>query len=165
MLLRLLWILITGFASICVNAQCKIKNRVNADGTMFYYMDPVQFYKTSERQLRGNVTTDRDNYFLSFLPAPFPAKPGGFKLKKNVSVKLSNDKVYILEHYDSRYLEDSVLILMFELKKAYIADFRKYEVEQVVLNMGDKEGPRVYDLKLYRSAVIEGLNCFMKKEE
>ena len=78
--------------SISVFPQCEILNRVSPDGSMQYYMEPVNFYWTSTKSLQGCIVTDRENYFLELHPFPFPEKPGGNKLKKNLMLKLSDGK-------------------------------------------------------------------------
>ena len=63
------------FASISLFAQCEILHRVSPDGSMQYYMEPVNFYWTGAKSLRGCIVTDRESYFLELHPVPFPEKP------------------------------------------------------------------------------------------
>ena len=83
-------ILATGFllSSISVFPQCEILNRVTPDGSMQYYMEPVNFYWTSTKSLKGCIVTDKENYFLELRPVPFPEKPGGNKLKKELATEI-----------------------------------------------------------------------------
>ena len=75
-------------------AQCEIVNRVTPDGSMQYFMQPVNFYWTSAKSLKGCIVTDKENYFLELRPLPFPPKPDGRKLKNDLQMKLSDDIVY-----------------------------------------------------------------------
>ncbi len=52
--------------SVSVFPQCEILNRVSPDGSMQYYMEPVNFYWTSAKSLKGSIVTDKENYFLEF---------------------------------------------------------------------------------------------------
>jgi hypothetical protein len=56
--------------SISVFPQCGILNRVSPDGSMQYYMEPVNFYRTSTKSLTGCIVTDRESYFLELRPVP-----------------------------------------------------------------------------------------------
>jgi len=55
--------LILGFFnfSIPVFSQCEIKYRVYRDGMMQYYMEPVNFYWTQQKSLKGGIVTDKEN--------------------------------------------------------------------------------------------------------
>ena len=79
-------VLALGIISLSISAfsQCEILNRVSPDGSMQYYMEPVNFYWTSAKSLKGNIVTDKENYFLELRPVPFPEKPAGKKLKKDL---------------------------------------------------------------------------------
>ena len=46
---------------------------------MQYYMEPVNFYWTNAKSLKGCIVTDKENYFLELHPVPFPEKPEGKK--------------------------------------------------------------------------------------
>jgi hypothetical protein len=56
-------------------SQCEILHRMSPDGTMQYYMQPVNFYWTKTKSLEGCIVTDRESYFLLLRPLPFPEKP------------------------------------------------------------------------------------------
>jgi hypothetical protein len=88
--------------SISASPQCKILNRVSPDGSMQYYMEPVNFYWTKAISLKGCIVTDKETFFLELLPLPFPEKPLGNKLKKELILKLSNGENYKLKHFDTR---------------------------------------------------------------
>ena len=60
--------------------QCDILNRVSPDGSMQYYMEPVNFYWTSTKSLKGCIVTDKESYFLELQP---------FLFLKNQKVKSS----------------------------------------------------------------------------
>ncbi|MEI7982442.1 MAG: hypothetical protein WCI71_12380, partial [Bacteroidota bacterium] len=84
--------LILGFfaLSLHVFSQCEILYRVYPGGMMEYYMEPVNFYWTRDKSLRGCIVTDKENYYLALLPLPFPAKPAGQKLKNDLKMTLSD---------------------------------------------------------------------------
>ena len=97
-----------GFLIMCGISypQCPILNRVSPDGSMQYYMEPVNFYWTRAKSLNGCIVTDKESYFLELHPVPFPEKPEGNKLKKDLILKLSDGKTYELKHFDTRYAEE-----------------------------------------------------------
>lgn len=143
--------------------QCEVKNRIGVDEVMYYYVEDVPFYWTSKKELKGGAITDEENYFLALKPKPFPEKPSGTKLKEDVKVTLSNNREYVLEHYDTRYVErDTSLMFMYVIPEKLLPDFRKYEVVKVAMMMGD-EGERVYTFKLHKSAVQEQLDCLIEE--
>jgi hypothetical protein len=152
--------------SISAFSQCEILNRPYPDGSMLYYMEPVVFYWTSAKALKGCVVTDKENYFLELHPVPFPAKPAGNKLKKELVVKLSNGKDYKLSHYDTRYVDnDTVMEMLYLINQKELKDFQNFEVTQAKIDMMGKEGVRTYDFKLHKAALKEQLACFLKEEE
>lgn len=149
-------------------SQCDILNRVYPDGTMLYYMEPVNFYWTSSKSLKGCIVTDKENYFLELQPVPFPEKQDGKNLKEDLELKLSNGKIYSMSHYDTRYDEKdtvTVMEILYVIKKEEIADFQNSEVEQVTMKMLKDEGNRTYVFKLHKAALKEQLACFLKEEE
>jgi hypothetical protein len=151
--------------TIPVFSQCEIKNRVAPDKTMSYYIEPVNFYWTKATSLKGGIVTDRENYFLELLPIPFPLKPAGKKLNKDLEIKLSNNKIYELSHYDTRYIDnDTVMQMLYLITKKELEDFLNFEVIEARINMMGKEGIRTYVFKLHKSALKEQLACFLKEE-
>src|SRR5690349_6422736 len=100
--------------SVFLNAQdsCDIQQRMSPDGTKYYSIAAERFFWSSEKQLRGGVITDGENYFLSLRPWPFPAKPAGAKLKDDLRVVLSNRQEYVLDQYDNRYREADTVFSM-----------------------------------------------------
>lgn len=147
-------------------SQCDIKNRIFPDGTMLYYMDPVNFYWTKAKSLQGNIVTDKENYFVELLPIPFPAKDDGIKFKDDLVMKLANNKEYNLSFYDARYMEnDTALQLMYLIDKKEIEDFQNNEVIDVKIDMQGTEGVRTYVFKLHKAALKEQLDCFLLKNE
>lgn len=147
-------------------SQCEILNRIYPDGSMLYYIEPVNFYWTQSKDLKGGVTTDKENFYLSLQPSPFPPKPAGHKLKDDAELKLANDSIYKLEHFDTRYLEkDTVMQMLFLIEKDHVRDLRDFEAISVKINMGGDEGIRTYVFKLHKSAIMEQLDCFLKEEE
>jgi len=143
-------------------SQCEVKNRLGADDVMYYYVDYVPFYWTSTKELKGGAMTDEQNYFLALKPKPFPEKPHGTKLKDDLKVTLSNDSLYVLKHFDTRYMDyDTSLLFMYIIPEKLLPAFRKYQVEKVQIMMGD-EGERLYTFKLHKEAVKDQLDCLME---
>jgi len=152
--------------SISLFPQCEILNRVSPDGSMQYYMEPVNFYWTSTKSLKGCIVTDKENYFLELHPLPFPEKPAGNKLKKRLVLKLSNDSTFELKHYDTRYVEkDTVMEMLYLIDKEDMVQLLNFEVEEAKIDMMGDEGIRSYAFKLHKSALKEQLACFLKEEE
>jgi len=152
--------------SIAAFSQCEILHRLYPDGSMLYYIDPVNFYWTSSKDLKGGVVTDKENYYIALQPTPFPDKPLGHKLKDDLEIKLSNDSAYRLKHFDTRYIErDTVMQLLYLIDKKALEDFYRFEALSVKINMGGTEGIRTYVFKLHKSAIREQLNCFLKEND
>ena len=144
-------------------AQCNIQSKLYADGTMYYFIEPLLFYQTNEQKLQGGVVTDKENYFIMLYPYPFPQRPDGLKLKTDVSITLSNQKTYTLSYYDAQYSpKDSVLKILYLIDKKNIADLSQFDVENIVMNMG-KEGERTYNIRLHKAAIHEQLKCLGNK--
>jgi len=154
------------FSSVSLSAQCEILNRVAPDGTMQYYMEPVNFYWTSAKSLMGCIVTDKESYFLELHPRPFPEKPAGNKLKKDLVLNLSNGETYTLKHFDTRYIEkDTVMEMLYLINKKDIDFLTTQEVSGITIDMMGDEGPRSYELKLHKKALLDQLACFLKEEE
>jgi hypothetical protein len=152
--------------SISSFSQCEIKNRVYADGSMHFYMEPVIFYWTKTKSLSGGIVTDKENYFLKLQPLPFPEKPAGNKLKEDLELKLANDITYKLEHFDTRYAEnDTVMEMLYLIGKKDLETVLNNEVIEATINMGGEEGFRKYVFKLHKAALKEQLACFLEEEE
>ena len=159
-------VLVLLFLSISSFPQCEILNRVSPDGSMQYYMEPVNFYWTEAKSLKGCIVTDRENFFLELHPVPFPEKPAGHKLKKGLELKLSNDSIYRLKHYDTRYAEkDTVMEMLYLIDKEDMDQLLNFEVTEAKIDMMGDEGIRSYVFKLHKSALKEQLACFLKEEE
>jgi hypothetical protein len=147
-------------------SQCEVKNRVSPDGSMLYYMEPVNFYWTKAKSLRGCIVTDKENYFLELLPYPFPEKPEGKKMKNNLGLTLSDGSSYELKHFDTRYTEnDTVVEMLFLIGKEDLDKFLNFEVSTVNIDMLDTSGIRTYLFQLHKSALKEQLTCILKDEE
>jgi hypothetical protein len=147
-------------------SQCDIKYRVNPGGMMQYYMEPVNFYWTLQKSLRGCIVTDKENYFLALMPLPFPPKPAGQKLKKDLKMTLSDGKSYSLEHFDTQYIDqDTVMQMLFLIKKEDLNTLLNQQIVNVTLGMMGNEGMRTYTFKLHKSALKEQLDCFLKKKD
>jgi hypothetical protein len=161
-------VLAAGFLSIPFSAftQCEILNRVSPDGSMQYFMEPVNFYWTNTKSLKGCIVTDKESYFLELHPVPFPEKPEGRKLKKELVIKLSDGKTYTLKHYDTRYADnDTVMEMLYLIGKEDMEKLLNLEVTEVNIDMMGDEGIRTYIFKLHKSALKEQLACFLKEEE
>jgi hypothetical protein len=154
------------YASGSLFAQCEIHNRVSPDGSMQYYMEPVNFYMTKAKSLKGCIVTDKESYFIQLQPVPFPEKPEGNKLKKDLILKLSDGTSYELTHFDTRYVEkDTVMEMLFLIDKKDIDKLMNFEVTTAEIDMMGTEGIRSYELKLHKSALKEQLSCFLKEQE
>jgi len=157
---RIAFVFLFGLGAFNLFPQCEIKNRIFPDQTMYFYMDPVTFFKTEKDFLRGNVTTDKENYFLQFIPSPFPPKTEKIKFKNNAIIHLTNKQTYTLECYDYRYTKnDSSLVLSFLLPKKNIEEFENVDVDWLDLDLGDDRGKRHYIFILHKSALREQLIC------
>jgi hypothetical protein len=160
--------LLIGFLSISVPSypQCEILNRMAPDGSMQYYMQPVNFYWTEAKSLEGCIVTDRENYFLLLRPIPFPEKPAGNKLREDLVLTMSNDTAYTLKHFDTRYIEnDTVMAMLFLIDQKDMNIMLKFEVIEAKIDMKGEEGVRSYEFKLHKSALKDQLACFLKDEE
>jgi hypothetical protein len=146
--------------------QCEIHHRVAPDGSMQYLMEPVNFYWTRAISLKGGIVTDKESYFLELLPVPFPEKPAGNKLKRDLLMKLSDGSTSNLRHFDTHYVEDdTVMQMLFLIDEKDIDKMLNFEVEEVSIDMMDEEGVRTYEFKLHKSALKEQLTCFLKDDE
>jgi len=147
-------------------SQCEILNRVSPDGSMQYYMEPVNFYWTKTKSLKGCIVTDRENYFLELQPVPIPGKSVGKKLRNDLEIELSDGSASTLRHYDTHYAEnDSIMKMLFLIGKDDMPRFLKYEVNSAKIDMEGEEGIRHYIFKLHKLALKEQLSCFLKEEE
>jgi hypothetical protein len=158
--------LVLCFATVSSFAQCEILNRVSPDGSMQFYIEPVNFYWTKTKSLKGGIVTDKENYFLQLCPIPFPEKPAGNKLKKELTLKLSDEKIYVLKHFDSRYVDnDTVFEMLYLIGKEDMEAMLNFEVIEAKIDMMGDEGARNYGFKLHKAALKEQLNCFLKEDE
>lgn len=151
----LLWFAVPAFT------QCDILSRVYPDGSLLFSMEPVKFFWTDAKELYGNVVTDKENYFLSLRPVPFPAKSEGRKLKDNLELTLANEKFIELSHYDTQYMKgDSIMEILYLLDKKDIDSAHDNEAKSVRIYMGAEEGYRTYVFKLHKTAFQNQLECF-----
>lgn len=149
-----------------IMAQCDVKNKVLADGTMMYYFEPANFYVTKSKSLKINIVTDKEHYFVSLQPSPFPAKSEGKKIKDDLIIHLSDNKQYKLAHYDTQYRNnDSIMQVLYLIDDKDIEAFSNFEAIVAEINMKGTEFVRSYNFKLHKDAIKEQLNCFLKKDE
>lgn len=149
-----------------VAGQCDVKNRMLADGTMLYYFDPAVFYFTKSKSLKINIVTDKEHYFIALQPTPFPPKKEGKKIKEDLIIHLADKKKYKATHYDTQYRQnDSVMQVLYLIDDKDIESFAKLEATVAEINMEGTEFIRSYNFKLHKDAIMEQLNCFLKKEE
>lgn len=162
------WVFALGFifTSLLTYSQCEILNRIYPDGTMHFYIEPVNFYWTKTKALKGGIVTDKENYFLSLQPSPLPDKQTGKKIKDDLELKLSNDTVYRLEHFDTRYIDhDTVIQLLYLVGKKDMGALLNFEAVSVNINMMGTEGIRTYTFKLHKAAIKEQLECLIKDQQ
>lgn len=160
-------LLVAGILAMSLQSfsQCEILNRVSSDGSMQYYMEPVNFFWTEAKSLKGCIVTDKENYFLALRPIPFPEKSEGKKLKNDLDLQLSNDTTYTLAHYDTRYSErDTVMEMLFLINKKDVVKLLNFEVEEAKIDMEGTEGIRTYGFVLHKAALKEQLACFLKEK-
>jgi hypothetical protein len=170
MLMRALFkicIVAAGFQlyTISLSAQCEILHRVSPDGSMQYFIEPVNFYRTSAKSLKGCIVTDKESYFLELQPVPFPEKPAGKKLKKDLLMKLADGETCNLKHFDTRYAaNDTILKMLYLINNVDLDKLLKVEVSEVYIDMMGAEGVRNYEFKLHKSALMVELECFLKEK-
>lgn len=149
-----------------VSAQCEMKNRVQADGSMMYYFEPAVFYTTKSKSLKINIVTDKEHYFVALQPTPFPEKKIGKKIKDDLVIHLTDNKMYKLTHYDTQYRNnDSIMQVLYLIDEKDIDAFSNYEAVTAEINMEGTEFIRSYNFKLHKNAILEQLKCFLKEEE
>lgn len=154
------------FSSWTAFAQCDIKNRVQADGSMMYYFEPAVFYSTKSKSLKINIVTDKEHYFVSLQPTPFPPKQIGKKIKDDLVIHLDDNKAYKLKHYDTQYRKnDSIMQVLYLIDEKDIDAFSKFQAVLAEINMKGTEFVRDYTFKLHKDAIIEQLKCFLKDEK
>lgn len=154
------------FFSVSVVAQCEIHNKVQADGSMSYFLEPATFYTTKSKSLKIGIVTDKESYFIALQPIPFPSKGTGQKIKEDLIIELSNTNKYKLQHFDTRYIKhDSVMQVLYLIDKKDLKDFSAFEAVSADINMEGTEFVRNYAFKLHKKAIMQQLNCFLKEEE
>lgn len=143
-----------------LKAQCKITQVKNADGSLFLSTENSLMYQTSKKKLVERLATDNEHYFLEIFPTPFLPKPAGSKVKKDLKVTLSNQKSYVLSHFDARYLDkDSSFSLLYLFNSKDIPDFKQFKINSIVLNDGTADNA-TYKLVLHPDAIQKQLACF-----
>lgn len=154
------------FINLKLHAQCEIKNRVLADGTMTYYFDPADFYVTKTKSLKINIVTDKEHFYIALQPSPFPVKKDGKKIKEDLVIHLSDQNIYKLEHYDTQYMHnDSIMQVLYLIDQKDVKAFSKFEAVVAEINIEETGIVRNYDFKLHKDAIVKQLACFFKKED
>lgn len=147
-------------------AQCDVKNKLLADGSMVYYFDPAVFYTTKSKSLKINIVTDKENYFVALQPIPFPEKKVGKEIKDDLIIHLADNNAYKLTHYDTQYIKnDSVMQVLYLIDKKDLTAFSKFEAVVASINMKGTEFIRDYNFKLHKDEIVKQLACFLKEEE
>ena len=147
-------------------AQCDVKNKLLADGSMVYYFDPAVFYTTKSKSLKINIVTDKENYFVALQPIPFPEKKVGKEIKDDLIIHLADNNAYKLTHYDTQYIKnDSVMQVLYLIDKKDLIAFSKFEAVVASINMKGTEFIRDYNFKLHKDEIVKQLACFLKEEE
>lgn len=147
-------------------AQCEIKNKVLADGSMVYYSNPEVFYTTKSKSLKINIITDKENYFVALQPTPFPEKKEGKKITDDLIIKLVDNNSYKLTHYDTQYIgNDSIMQVLYLIEPKDLNAFSKFEALVATINMKGTEFIRDYNFKLHKDEIVKQLACFLKKED
>lgn len=153
------------FLQFTVVGQCEISQNKFPDGTMYLETEPSLMYQTAKKKLVEKLSTDKENYFVAISPTPFPPKPAGRKVKKDLLVFLSNNKTYTLKHFDSRYIDqDSSFEILYLFDTKDIPDFQLYAIKKVTINDGTT-ADATYNLVLHTDAIKKQLACFLKKKE
>ncbi|WP_035108381.1 hypothetical protein [Flavobacterium denitrificans] len=159
----LIFFILISFETI---AQCDVKNKVLADGTMMYYFEPAVFYTTNTKSLKINIVTDEEHYFIALQPTPFPSKKEGKKIKDDLIIHLADNKIYKLTHYDTQYIHnDSIMQVLYLIDKNDVSSFSQFDAVTAEINMQGTEFIRSYNFKLHKDAIREQLECFLKKED
>lgn len=164
--MKKLFLTILVLTSIESFAQCDVKNKVLADGSMVYYFDPAVFYTTKSKSLKINIVTDKENYFVALQPTPFPEKKTGKNITDDLIIRLANNEEYKLTHYDTQYIQnDSIMQVLYLIDNKDIDAFSKFEAVVASINMKGTEFVRDYNFKLHKDEILKQLACFLKKEK
>ncbi|WP_336516092.1 hypothetical protein [Pollutibacter soli] len=156
---RLLFLICALLGGNPATAQCNVVEKVLPDGTMYYHAETLLFYKTKDFQLSGNLVTDKEHYFLSLKPLPFPEKSKNIKIKSDLVITLTNNTAYTLKLFDTYYYDkDSSFAAVYMFDAKNLPDFRTHEVKEVKLDLG--EGFNNYIFRLHKEALREQLDCF-----
>ncbi|MCV9927358.1 hypothetical protein OIU83_06830 [Flavobacterium sp. LS1R49] len=163
---KIIFLMLLFFSGPLLLAQCEIHNKIQPDGSMFYYFKPATFYTTKSKSLKINIVTDKENYFIALQPIPFPSKEEGKKIKDDLFLELADKNKYTLKHYDTRYLkQDSILQVLYLIDKKDLKAFSTFEAISADINMQGTEFIRNYVFKLHKNAILEQLNCFIKTND
>lgn len=160
MMNRFLLIILSVLTLFRLSAQCEVKNRIGADQTMYYYIKSELFYYTEAKSLKGNITTDKQNYFLRLSPKPFPDKDEKKKLDRSIHIVLTNDSAIVLENFDVEYrARDTSVSLMYQIPNELLSAFMVHDIKSLTMDLGDESGERHYVFVLHKATLREQLNC------
>lgn len=153
------------FFTVCLScsfaglmAQCEIQSKLRPDGTMYYHAPLTLLYQTSEMELKGNLVTDKEHYFLSLSPKPYQYKKQKKTVSKDLMVTLENDSSYALKYYDSWYGKDSAFNLLYLFDKKQLNSFLNNNIQSFHLKVGEIE--RTFIFKLHPDIIKEQFACF-----
>jgi hypothetical protein len=148
------------------HGQCEIESRLDLNGIMYFYAEPVKVYWTSAKSLYCGAVTDKKDYYLQFYPNPFPEKPKGSIRKSPATVVLEDEKEVSMKNFDTWFdSSDSIFKMLFLIPEGELESFISNEILTVSLDMGDEEGVRVYTLKLHKDAIRQQLNCLISMDD
>jgi hypothetical protein len=147
-------------------SQCNVTSRVYPDGSLVYSTPAEVFYENNDLSLKACILTDKEYYFLCIYPTPYPNISLIKQIKDDATLTLANQKSYILKHHNTRFIEsDSLLEIVYAIKKTDIEDLRLNEAEKITLDMLDTTGHRTYIFKLHKKLIMEQLNCFIQTKD
>lgn len=152
-----------------VAGQCEIQNRINPDGTMFFFAEPTLIWGRQPASLRTSVVTDKEHYFIAFEPDSFPPDPKGFQLKYHALVELSNHKEHELEFFFSLYRkfkEDTVsrFVVIFTIPKELMGEFIDHDLQVVKIKPEEEEKFREFRITHNKGVIRKQIQCLKESK-
>ena len=164
--LCILIVIITALSGTSGYGQCDIESRLDLNGIMYFYAEPVKVYWTSSKNLYCGAVTDKKDYYLQLYPEPYPSKPKGSMRKSPATIILEEGEEISLKNFDTWYdTSDSIFKMLFLIPHEMMDAFTEKEITTVSIDMGDEEGIRVYNLKLHKAAIREQLKCLISIDD